>query len=312
MLNILAVTGPIYLIIGAGFLAVRLGLFSKPDIRVLGRFVLYFCLPALVFQALAQRSLAEVLDGSYLAAYAVGSLVVALSVFGFSRFVLRKPMSLAGLQALGVSASNSGFVGYPILQQLLGPPAAIALALTMIVENLIVIPLALALADTGDTGSRGVWRSFGLALRGLLKNPLIVSIVLGFVFAAAGWHLPDTLARTVQIVATASSPVALFVIGGSLVGLKPGGMWGEVGMVGFGKLVLHPLAVLAMLALLPPVDPVLRTAAVLYACMPMLSIYPVLAQKHHHEGFCAAALLATTVASFFTISTALWLLQPAG
>ena len=54
-----------------------------------------------------------------------------------------------------------------------------------------------------------------------------------------GWHLPAPLAKTVQLVATASSPVALFVI---------------------GKLVLHPLAVLAMLALLPPIDPTLRTA----------------------------------------------------
>ena len=59
-------------------------------------------------------------------------------------------------------------------------------------------------------------------------------------------------------------------------------------MVSFGKLVLHPLAVLAMLLLLPPMD-------------------PVLAQKHHLEGFCAAALLATTIASFFSISAALWL-----
>ena len=33
------------------------------------------------------------------------------------------------------------------------------------------------------------------------------------------------------------------------------------------------------------------TAVVLLACMPMMSIYPVLAQKYGHDGFCAAALL---------------------
>jgi malonate transporter and related proteins len=69
--------------------------------------------------------------------------------------------------------------------------------------------------------------------------------------------------------------------------------------------------VLAMLTLLPPIDPVLRTAAIVYACMPMLSIYPVLAQKYQHEGFCAAALLATTVLSFFSISAVLWLMHAA-
>jgi malonate transporter and related proteins len=53
----------------------------------------------------------------------------------------------------------------------------------------------------------------------------------------------------------------------------------------------------------------LRTAAIALAAMPMLGIYPVLAQKHGHEGFCAAALLVTTVASFFTLSGLLWWLS---
>jgi predicted permease len=309
MLNILTITGPIYLIIAAGFLSVRFGLFTKPDVRVMGRFVIDFCLPALLFQALSQRSLAEVLHGGFVLAYAFGSLAVLLGAIAWSRLARRQSMSLAALQGLGMSASNSGFVGYPIAAQLLGAPAAVALALCMMVENLLILPLALALADTGEPGRSNVYRALGHAARGLVKNPMIVAILCGFVFAMFGWHLPAPLAKTVQLVATASSPVALFVIGGSLVGLKLGGVWGEVSGVAFGKLVLHPLAVLAMLRLLPPIDPVLRTAALVFACMPMLSIYPVLAQKYQHEGLCAAALLATTMLSFFSISAMLWLIN---
>ena len=58
---ILSVTVPIYLLIAVGWLAVRGGLFQKAEMRVLGRFVVNFCLPALVFTALASRSLAQVL-----------------------------------------------------------------------------------------------------------------------------------------------------------------------------------------------------------------------------------------------------------
>lgn len=310
MLNILAITGPVYLIIAAGFLAVRFGLFSKPDIRVLGRFVRDFCIPALLFQALSQRSLGEVLNGVYLLAYAGGSLAVLLGGVVLTRQLRGKPMSLAALHGLGMTASNSAFVGYPILLQVIGPPAAVALALTMMVENLLVLPLSLALADSG-AGGQAWHRALGDALRGLLKNPMIVAILAGFGFAMLGWQLPQPLARTVQIVATASSPVALFVIGGSLVGLKLGGVWGDVSLVAFGKLVLHPLAMLGLLMLLPPIEPTLRTAAIVFACMPIMSLYPVLAQKHHHEGFCAAALLATTVLSFFSISGVLWLMHSA-
>lgn len=304
MLQILTVTGPIYLIIAAGYLAVRYGLFTKAEMRVFGRFVIQFCLPALLFDALSRRRLAEVLNGPYLFAYALGSLAVLLAGYFYARRVRGAPMSLAGLQGLGMSASNTGYVGYPILVQLIGAPAGVALALSMMVENLLVLPLALALADA--QGGDGWRRALRASLHGLLRNPLIYAIVAGFLFALFEWRLPDVLGRTVQIVATASSPVALFVIGGTLVGLQVGGVRGDLARVTAGKLLLHPLAVGFLLWLLPPADPTLRTAALVLASMPMIGIYPVLAQKYHHEGFCAATLLVATVASFFTISLVLW------
>ena len=63
--------------------------------------------------------------------------------------------------------------------------------------------------------------------------------------------------------------------------------------------------------LMPPATPELRAAALLFAAMPMMSIYPMLAQRYGHERLSAAALLAATVASFFTISLLIALL-PAG
>jgi hypothetical protein len=41
----------------------------------------------------------------------------------------------------------------------------------------------------------------------------------------------------------------------------------------------------------------------------MFGIYPILTQKHGHEGLSAAALLVTTMASFFSLNGLLWLLQ---
>lgn len=312
MLKILAITVPIYLIMAAGYLSVRFGLFSKPDMRVMGKFVVNICLPALLFRALSQRSLGEVLNGVFLAAYALGALVVLLGGYVLSRHGRGKPVSLAAIKAMGMSASNSGFIGYPILLQVMGATAGVALALAMLVENLLIIPLSLALADSGNGQAQRWHQALLQSLRGLAKNPLILAILAGFGFALFGLHLPDPVDRTVQIVATGASPVALFVIGGTLVGLQLRGMLADVATVAAGKLLWHPLAVLGFLWLLPPLDPALRAAAVLLACMPMLSIYPVLAQKYHHEGFCAAALLATTVLSFATISIALAALHAVG
>lgn len=49
-------------------------------------------------------------------------------------------------------------------------------------------------------------------------------------------------------------------------------------MITAGKLLVHPLAVLLMVVLLPPMPRELQSAVVLMAAVPMLGIYPILAQ----------------------------------
>jgi sugar fermentation stimulation protein A len=65
--------------------------------------------------------------------------------------------------------------------------------------------------------------------------------------------------------------------------------------------------VFAVTLALPGMTPQLKTIAILNAGMPMMSIYPILGQRYGKEGICAAALIAATAVSFFTISGFLWL-----
>lgn len=307
MLSVLAITTPIYLLIGIGFLAARFGMFSGPDMRILGRFVLNVALPALVFRALAERPLAEILNGPYVVAYAGGSVLVFVAAFTLARRWCGKPLADSALIGMGASFSNSGFVGYPIVTQWLGPPAAVALALCMLVENTVMLPLTLALAESGR--STRAWHVALLqSLRRLATNPLILAISAGMIVAFTGIALPAPLMKTIGFLATASTAVALFVIGGTLVGLKARGVAGEALPVVVGKLIVHPLVVAALVFLLPAFDPKLQLAAIAYAGMPMLSIYPIIAQKYGREGLCAATLLLTMLVSFLTISAILWLL----
>ena len=69
-----------------------------------------------------------------------------------------------------------------------------------------------------------------------------------------------------------------------------------------GKLLLHPLSVGLLVWLLPPMARELQVAVVIMSAVPMLGIYPILAQKHGHDGPAAAAQMGTTVASFVTLN----------
>ena len=310
MLDILAITGPIYLAIALGYATTRWGVFARADMRVFGKFTLYLALPALLFNALSQRSVAEILNGQYLLAYALSTLVVMGAALIWTRKVQRRSLSYSSMMVMGMTCPNSGFVGFPIILLTLGPVAGVALALNMVVENLLLIPILLAVADS-DGGAPGQWRkALQQTLIGLVKNPMIIGITAGFLFSWSGVHIPTPLSRTVTLFAQASGALSLFVIGGSLVGLQVQGLKGPVTLIALGKLIVHPLVMLITLWWLVPVDdPALRMAALITAALPMLGIYTILSQRHGHEATSAAALLVTTVCSFFTLSGLLWVLQ---
>lgn len=302
--SVLAATGPIYLLILGGFLAVRQGLFDAAQMRVLGRFVTMVALPALLLRALSSRPLGEIVNPRFLLVYAMGSLTVLGAGWLWARRLRREEGAKAALMGLGMSASNSAFIGYPVAAQMLGPSAGVALALVMLVENLLVIPLALAMAEAGP--SQGTMlRRLAVVAKTMVRNSLLIAIAVGLAVAALRLPVPTVLQQTIGIVAGSASPLALFVIGGALVGLKPGSMLGDVVAIVAGKLLLHPLAVLLALMLLPLADSGLQRAALIYACVPMMGIYSVLAQKFQLDSLCAAALLVATTLSFVTIN--LWL-----
>lgn len=317
MIPILSITVPIYLVAAIGFLATRAGLFQRADMRVFGKFVVNLALPALLFNAVAQRSVAEVLNPVFIAAYALGSLGANLAGLLWARRVAGKSLSASAIVGMGMSSPNSGFIGFPLVALLLGPVnAGIGLALAMLVENFLTLPMSLAIADA-DAGEAGAGQgraqrlraALAQSLRSLARNPMLWAIALGFAFSLLGWRLPAPLARSIDLFAVSSAALSLFVIGGSLVGISTHGLTRDVAAIAFGKLVLHPLLVLAAVLLLPPMARELQLAVVLMAAVPMLGIYPILAQKHGHEEMAAAAQLGTTVASFFTLTALVWGMQ---
>ena len=305
MNHILSVTGPIYLAIATGFFAVRLGVFARADAQVLGRFVLHFALPAMLFSALASRQFADVMHLDYLLAYALGSLVAFGVSWWIGRWAAKEDLTLRALMGMGGSCSNTGYIGYPILLGLLGPSAAVGLALCLLVENLLMLPLALSLAESGQATHASWQRNVVESFKRLTRTPMLWAIVLGLTFSMMGWHLPQVIDKAVGLFSVACAGTALFVNGCSLVGLRVQGMLSRISGIVLAKLLVHPLAVGFFMWLLGTVEPSLQISGVVLASMPMLGIYPLFAQRYGREGICAAALLLTTLLSFFTISA--WL-----
>lgn len=306
--GVLAVTAPLYLLMGLGWLAVRAGWFAREHMRVLGGYVLRLALPALLFNALASRRFAEILEPAFLLAFAGGGLVAFATGLLWARRLAGKPLAASAIVGMGCACPNSGFIGVALVAQLFGAgTAALGLAMAMLVENLLLLPLALALSEAGegpaDAGRLARMRAAAWqALRNLLRTPMVLGLLAGLAFSLLQWKLPVVLQRPVELLAASCSPVALVVIGGTLAGLQLRGWLRETAVIATCKLLVHPLVALGLVLLLPPMPTVLQQTVVLMAAVPMLGIYPVLAQKSGNDQMAAAAQLGTTVVSFFTLS----------
>jgi malonate transporter and related proteins len=281
---------------------------------VFGKYVFNLALPAMLFNAISQRKISEIFNGTYLLAYLFGTLLAFLLGWLWCRRFAKLDSLTSTFYVMGMTCANSGFVGFPVLVLIMAPVAGVALSMNMIVENFVIIPLLLALADRSQNKSASWLQAIADSSKKLVTNPIVIGLVLGTLYALSGWQMPAAMSRVINLFALSSSALSLFVIGGTLVGLSIKGMSQSILPIAIGKLLVHPMAVFAVIACLnwfglPTMDEQTRTAALLMSAMPMMGTYIVLAQLYGKEDNSAAALLVTTVASFFTLSALLWALK---
>jgi len=296
---------PLFGLIALGFAAVRLRWVPAEGVAPMGAVVVRLALPALIFLTLAQAPPAETINPALLAAYAAGT-VATMGLCLLAARALALPAAASATVLLGVALANSGFLGLPVTQALFdAETAGRVLAHCLLVENVLVIPAglaALALAQGQRAGGLALWA-------GLVRNPLLVALAAGLAVAALGLALPPPLRTGLEMLARLSAPLALLVIGGMLAGLTATGGAAAVGLLALGKLVIHPAATWAALALVPgPVPPALATGAVIFAAMPMVTIFPLLAARDGQGQMAAMGLLVATLGSFATLPVVIILL----
>lgn len=294
---------PVFLVIGVGYVAFKREIIPHNGHKSLAAFVFNFGLPAAIFSALSIKPLEQIWNTDYVIAYTLGSLLAFGLVAAIALLKLKKSPSHAVILGLGGSFSNSLLIGFPIIYFLFGTQALIPFSLTLVVENLIMLPLLLTLADISSRESKGSLKTTVLeTTKNLAKNPIVISIVLGMLCSGLNWQTPETATRIIDILASTVTGVALFTIGGGLVGVKLSGMKQEISLVMLAKLVLHPVIVMLCLIGWFELDPTMSAVAVILASMPMFGVYAVIGQRYNLGGMCAAVLLPTTLLAMVTVS----------
>lgn len=309
LLDILAITAPVFILVGIGYISVLRNVVPREGMRFLAAFLVNIAVPALLFKSISSRKISEVIQLDFMFAYGVGSLAAFLIVFLLSKRLLNQGVTGAAIYGMGGSFSNTLMIGYPVVTGLLGSAALVPFALALLIENFFMMPLTLALADIGQNKGKGFFSTLTGLFVTVFKNPLILAILIGVLFSIFNIHTPGVANTVIDLLSRIVVGLGLFVIGGMLVGFKYSGKLKDVSLIMFGKLLLHPLMVFLMLLLMPEMNTDYRIAGVMLASIPMFGIYTVIGERYGMGGICAAASVPTTVFSFVSITAIAWLLN---
>ncbi|RUM50335.1 MAG: AEC family transporter [Marinomonas sp.] len=307
---VLNITAPIFFLILLGFVGTKYQLLSKDALPALSKFVLYFALPSVMITKISSLDLRAVVDLSYMGVYALGGLTAFFLTLVLVKGVLKESWGNGAVSGIGAMMPNSSFIGFPILLQYLDNAPAQAFAMSLVVENILFLPVGLILIESLYHQESGVGRKVLLNVaKRIASNPIILAVFTGVIMSLLGVRLPNFMGGGLELLASAAAPCALIVIGGSLVGVVIRGSKIRTALVASVKLVIFPLVVFAGLQAFPTMPFELKVSALLFAAMPMFSIYPIIGETYGQRSFCASTLLITTVLSFFSISALLFILN---
>ena len=296
MLAIFLKTLPFFGLIGLGWFAGRIRFFPAEATAWLTKFVFYFALSAMLFRFTATLKLEELFDPQFFLAYLLGSALVW--VIGFAVAKARsRPLSEAAMEAHTAMTGNTGFLGVPMLVVLLGPPAVGPVLMVLAIDLIVFSSIITMIITVARHGRIAV---APLAL-GLVKNPMIVSMAAGLIWAGLHIPMPAPLQDFVSILGAAATPGALFAIGASLAD-RSAERVGPAIWLSSAKLFLHPLAVgIAALAVFD-VEPYAAGVMISAAALPVAGNVYILAA---HYGVApqrvSTSILISTAVSILTI-----------
>ena len=199
---------PLFFSMAAGFLAQKAEILTRQDVPKINKVAFQVFLPCLLFYNVYTSEVSAAVRPKLILFAVIGVLLVfTVSVIGVLRFVPQPDRR--GVISQGVFRSNHLIMGIPIAQALVGSenlgPVALLVAVIALLFNLLAV---IALESF-----RGGRAKTGTVLLGIVKNPLIISSVLGLVFLMLKLRLPKLVEQSIASLGSIATPLQLFLLG---------------------------------------------------------------------------------------------------
>lgn len=312
MSTVIGIILPVFAVILVGYGFGRSGAVSAEGARGLGIFVYYAAIPALLFRGMAGET-PDIGDSlSVLAAYFSGTLTVFAGSMLLGRFAFRLGLAEQGLMAVSAAFSNSVQLGIPIVVTAFGDAGLVPLSLIISLHSLVLLSLATVVVEMGRGHGGHFLHTLKATATAILGNPVIASIVAGFLWHVAGLPLPDLLRRFLDFLGGAATPAALFSLGATIAGFRIAGDLRESLSVVAIKLLALPLLVWIFATFVFRLAPLEIAVATTCAALPTGANAFILAQRYEiYVARAASSVVISTALSMLTLGALLAVTAPA-
>jgi predicted permease len=308
----------VFAVIGVGWVAGRFKVVGPEGTGVLTAIAFGVFTPALLFRTTAGIALAK-LPWIPLAAYFIPTTVMLLGGALWQRLRSSSGHSSSGhpssghpaapaIRGLTLTFSNTVQLGIPVVTALFGT-AGLAIHIGVVsLHALILLTTGTILAETALSSATSSRSAVVLqTARRAVIHPVVLPILLGLGYHATGLAIRGPVDDVLAMLGQAVIPVSLVTIGLSLHLYGIAGNVAQAVAYSAGKLLLHPVLVLAVAYLVFDLRGLPLVVIVLCASLPIGSNVLLFAGRYDTlQAQTTAAIVAST--SAFLVTGALWLL----
>lgn len=315
-------TMPIFLLMILGYLLRRLNIISERFTKELNSFTFKVALPVLVFGELYGENFEDTWDtGFVLFCFGITAVCILLlllvtrmfKVPDRAEFIQASFRSSAALLGVGIVVNLYGDAGFVPLMIVGAVPLYNITAVVLLSVFKPVCPTAEREEKSSEAGGRKTAgfskENLKQTIKGIITNPIILGIVLGFIWSVLKIPRPAILSKAVTYVGNTATPLGLMALGGSLQFMSLGKRSGSIIAGTVFKLVIFCAMFLPLAIWIGYRNDRLLAILIMLGSPTTVSSF-VMAKSMGHDGQTSAGVvMLSTLFSAFTLTGWLFILK---
>jgi predicted permease len=292
-MDLIMILLPVFIIFFIGYMGQKLIGF---DIKSISTAALYLMSPFLAFRTFYSNELT--MDYFYIVLFSLILTVVLLLIVWLTALAMKATRPERSAMILGGVFMNSGNYGAPVVLFAFGAVGFDYAVIMMVFQSLLMNTVGIFFASLGGE-EKATWRE---SFQRVVRMPLIYAAFLGLALQLLHVHVPNTLMEGISLVADASIPTVMLVLGMQLAVIaKKRVAYRYVTAVSVIRMALSPLLAVAIVYFMP-INDLLKAVIILQSSMPAAANTTMFALQFGTEpDLVSFTTFITTLLSILTI-----------